>query len=75
MDSFSENTGNDVAEMPADHGADQRGGSGGLGEHHQLRDSDQNQRPAVWEKYLNEWVIWNHVRTITAMVSSLLIIL
>ena len=41
----------------------------------QLRDVTDEQRPEVWKKYLTEWLFWNHIRTISAMISGILLIL
>lgn len=37
-----------------------------------LRDAkEEKQRANVWDEYLQKWVFWNHVRTVSAMVSGL----
>lgn len=38
-----------------------------------LRDSTQETLADVWQTYLNKWVFWNHVRTVSAVCSGLLI--
>lgn len=32
-------------------------------------------RQQVWREYLQKWVFWNHVRTVSALVSAFLIVL
>lgn len=39
----------------------------------QLRDSDK-ERPQVWQHYLDKWVFWNHIRTGSAVISGLLVV-
>ena len=38
-----------------------------------LKDSSEHQKSAVWHEYLSKWVIWNHVRTLCGIFSSLLL--
>ena len=40
----------------------------------QLRDAT-SERTQVWKKYLKEWVFWNHVRSICAVTSGLLLVI
>ncbi len=40
----------------------------------QLRDSGTN-RQKIWKRYLDKWVFWNHVRTIAALTSGLLLVI
>jgi uncharacterized membrane protein len=39
----------------------------------QLRDAGK-ERGQVWQHYLEKWVFWNHVRTVSAVISGLLIV-
>ncbi len=39
-----------------------------------LRDSDSD-RPQIWVHYLDKWVFWNHVRSIAAVTSALLLVI
>lgn len=32
-------------------------------------------RATVWQEYLQDWVFWNHVRTVSAVLSALLILI
>ncbi len=40
----------------------------------QLRDSGP-ERAEVWEHYLEKWVFWNHVRSVAAVSSGLLLVI
>ena len=40
----------------------------------QLRDSGA-ERAQVWQQYLNKWVFWNHVRSVAAVTSGLLLVI
>jgi uncharacterized membrane protein len=40
----------------------------------QLRDSGK-ERGQVWQHYLDKWAFWNHVRTVSAVISGLLIVM
>jgi uncharacterized membrane protein len=40
----------------------------------QLRDAGK-ERGQVWQHYLEKWVFWNHVRTVSAVISGLLIVM
>ena len=39
----------------------------------QLRDAGK-ERVQVWQHYLDKWVFWNHVRTVSAVISGLLLV-
>ena len=39
-----------------------------------LRDSGSD-RPQIWVHYLDKWVFWNHVRSIAAVTSALLLVI
>ncbi|TRY29818.1 DUF1772 domain-containing protein [Aliiglaciecola sp. M165] len=39
----------------------------------QLLDATGESLGTVWQKYLDKWVFWNHVRTASAVLSSLLL--
>lgn len=39
-----------------------------------LRDAD-GEREQVWQRYLKEWVFWNHVRTVAAVSAGLLLVI
>ena len=42
----------------------------------QLRDAySQDEQSAMWRVYLREWVFWNHVRTVSAVSASFLLVL
>ena len=38
-----------------------------------LRDTTEG-REQIWQTYLNKWVFWNHVRSLTALASSFLLV-
>lgn len=38
-----------------------------------LRDFDDSNKKEIWQQYLAKWTFWNHVRTISAIVSGLFI--
>lgn len=38
-----------------------------------LRDSPKANFQSVWQVYLNRWVLWNHVRTISAVLSGFML--
>jgi len=40
----------------------------------QLRDSGKA-REQVWQLYLEKWVFWNHVRTVSAVIAGLLLVI
>jgi len=41
-----------------------------------LRDASDNlTRQQVWSEYLDKWLWWNHLRTVTAMLSVLLLLI
>ena len=40
-----------------------------------LRDASNQLGSNVWQLYLSQWVIWNHVRTVSALSSGFLLLL
>ncbi len=40
----------------------------------QLRDSGA-EREQIWQNYLDKWVFWNHVRSVAAVTSGLLLVI
>ena len=40
----------------------------------QLRDAGP-EREQVWQHYLDKWVFWNHVRSVAAVISGLLLVI
>lgn len=40
-----------------------------------LATADALSRHEVWNKYLDKWVFWNHVRTVSALVSGFILVL
>lgn len=40
-----------------------------------LKDASEQQKDIIWKEYLSEWVIWNHVRTLSGAVSGVLLCL
>lgn len=36
---------------------------------------EPEKREVIWKKYLSKWLFWNHVRTITSLISGFLLML
>lgn len=40
-----------------------------------LRDSSVDELAQVWQRYLDKWVFWNHVRSASAIIAGFLLAL